>query len=203
MVMHTERIHLLIEDPGLNDYHHEHLKPTATPGEYTFSFTPKKTAPYRIWADLVPTATGVQELPFADLPSTSPGGGLADTENRFSATVEGFQFSLTLAGGNSRPLQLQRARRMTVTVTDANGQPVASLEPVMNAFAHLVGFYNDYQTVVQLHPTGGDVLDEKLRGGPALSFIFFPPKAGFIRLYCQVMIGGKMLFAPFNVNVEP
>jgi hypothetical protein len=33
--------------------------------------------------------------------------------------------------------------------------------------------------------------------------MFFPPKAGFIRLYCQVLIDGEMIFAPFNVNVVP
>ena len=203
MVMHTQPIHLLIEDPSLGDYHHEHPIPTKTPGEYTFSFTPAKTSPYRIWADLVPSATGVQELPFADLPSADNGKPVADTGTRYTASVDGYHFTLTMAQGNHIPVQALRARGMTIAIADAGGKPVTHLEAVMNAFAHLVGFYSDYQTVVHLHPTGGDVLDEKLRGGPALGFLFFPPKAGFIRLYCQVNIGGKMLFAPFNVNVEP
>ena len=203
LVMHTQPIHLLIEDPSLGDYHHEHPVPTKTPGEYVFSFTPGKTAPYRIWADLVPTATGVQELPFADLPSAGKGSPIANTENRYVSSVEGCQFTLTLANGNHIPIQAQRPRGMIVRIDDANGKPMTTLEPVMNAFAHLVGFYNDYQTVVHLHPGGGDVLNPDLRGGPALSFVFFPPKAGFIRLYCQVSVGGKMIFAPFNVNVEP
>src|SRR6266446_9816790 len=63
LVMHTQPIHLLIVDPSLGDYHHEHPTPTETPGEYAFNFTPAKTAPYRIWADLVPVSTGVQEYP--------------------------------------------------------------------------------------------------------------------------------------------
>ena len=92
---------------------------------------------------------------------------------------------------------------MVCDKADAAGKPLRQLEPVMNAFSHLVGFYDDYRTVVHLHPTGGDVLNPDLRGGPALGFILYAPKAGFIRLYCQVSIGGRMLFAPFNVNVEP
>ena len=203
IVMHTQPIHLLIEDPSLGDYHHEHPVPTKTPGEYAFSFTPGKTAPYRIWADMVPTATGVQELPFADLPSSGKGGQAAHTENRYTSSVDGYNFTLTLGKGNHIPIQAQQARGMTVKIEDADGKPMTTLEPVMNAFAHLVGFYSDYKTVVHLHPSGGDVLNPDLRGGPALSFVFFPPKAGFIRLYCQVSVGGKMLFAPFNVNVEP
>jgi len=202
LVMHTQPIHLLIEEPGLGDYHHEHPVPTETPGVYEFTFTPRKTAPYRIWADIVPEATGVQELPSADLPSVGKAGPVADTATRFTSEAGGYQFTLTLAGGNDAPPKAGQARAMTIKVADAAGKPTTQLEPVMNAFAHLVGFYGDFQTVVHLHPTGGDVLDEKLRGGPSLGFLFFPPKAGFIRLYCQVNIGGKMLFAPFNVNVE-
>ena len=203
IVMHTEPIHLLIEEPGLADYHHEHPTPTKTPGEYAFTFTPRKTAPYRIWADIVPAATGVQELPFTDLPSAGKPDDVADTTTRMEATVEGFRFKLELGAGNDTPLKAQVPRGMTVTITDATSAPVKALEPVMNAFAHLVGFYGDRQTIVHIHPTGGDVLSSEARGGPALSFVFYPPKPGFIRLYCQVRIGGKMLFAPFNVNVEP
>ena len=101
------------------------------------------------------------------------------------------------------PVQAGVARRLTITVTDPAGQPVAGLEPVIQAFAHLAGFYDDLRTVEHVHPTGGDILNPALRGGPALGFLFYPPRAGFIRLYCQLKIGGKMIFAPFNLNVVP
>jgi hypothetical protein len=201
-VMHTQPIHLLIEDPSLGDYHHEHPKPTATPGDYAFSFTPKKTAPYRIWADLVPVATGVQELPFVDLPSAGKAGPVEDTANRFTSSADGYQFTLTFPDGNHLPTKAGQARKMGITVTDPEGKPVTTLEPVMNAFAHLVGFYEDYKTVIHLHPAGGDVVNPDERGGPLLGFILYAPKPGFVRLYCQVLIRGKMLFAPFNLNVE-
>jgi hypothetical protein len=203
MVMHTQPIHLLIEEPSLGDYHHEHPVATKIPGEYVFSFTPQKTAPYRIWADLVPVATGVQELPYVDLPSEGKAAPIEDTANRFTSTAGGYQFTLTFDSGNHLPTKAGLARPMGITVTTPDGKPVTTLEPVMNAFCHLVGFYEDYRTVVHLHPTGGDVVNPDARGGPALGFILFAPRAGFIRLYCQVNIGGRMLFAPFNVNVAP
>jgi hypothetical protein len=203
MVMHTQPIHLLIEEPGLGDYHHEHPVATDVPGEYAFSFTPKKTTPYRIWADLVPTSSGMQELPFTDLPSAGTAEPIKEKEDSFTSTVEGYKFTLSITPGASPSLQANQSRRVDITVTDGSGSPVGQLEPVMNAFAHLVGFYDDYQTVVHIHPMGGDVLDQSLRGGPSLSFMIFPPRAGFIRLYCQVSVNGKMLFAPFNVNVVP
>lgn len=203
LVIHTERIHLLIEEPALGDYHRVHPTATATPGEYAFSFTPRKTAPYRIWADLVPVATGVQELPFADLPSGGAAGALERTEDQLTTTAGGYRCTLSFSDGKLLPTKAREARSMSLTITDAAGQPVATLEPVMNAFAHLVGFYDDYRTVVHLHPTGGEVLDQNRRGGPTLGFMLFAPKPGFLRLYCQVSIGSRMLFAPFGLNVQP
>jgi len=202
LLMHSEFIHLLIEEPGLSDYHHEHPKATAVPGDFRFTFTPRKSGPYRIWADLVPASTGIQELPFADLPGPSVERP-QDTADRYIAQAGGYQFSLLFAEGNHVPVKAGQARRMTITVSKIGGEPVQNLEPVMNAFAHLVGFYEDYRTVVHLHPGGGEITNPELRGGPSLGFMFFPPKAGFIRLYCQVLIDGEMIFAPFNVNVIP
>ena len=203
MIMHTEPIHLLIEDPSLGDYHHEHPTATGTPGEYAFSFTPRKTSPYRIWADIVPVMTGVQELPFVDLPSTGTGGRVKDKAGTFTSTAGGLTFGLALANGNHIPPRAGQACGMSISIAGADGKPVTSLEPVMNAFAHLVGFYDDYRTVVHVHPGGGEVLTNVARGGPTLSFTFFPPQPGFIRFYCQVMVNGEMIFAPFNMNVQP
>jgi hypothetical protein len=82
-----------------------------------------------------------------------------------------------------------------------DGQPVTKLEPVMNTFAHAVGFYEDYATVLHLHPVGGEILDQSARGGPKIEFKFYAPKSGYLRLYCLVLIEGKMVFAPFDLNV--
>jgi hypothetical protein len=201
MVMHTQPIHLLIVDPSLEDYHHEHPTPTETPGEYAFSFTPKKSSLYRMWADVVPVATGVQEYPAVELPGTGKADAIGSRSGRYTTTVDGLNFRLTFAEG-ALPRN-QQVRAMKIEVSDTNGEPVRRLEPLMNAFAHLVGFYDDYQTVVHIHPEGGDILRDDLRGGPLMSFKFYPPRAGFLRLFCQVVVDGKTIFAPFNVNVAP
>lgn len=203
LVMHTERIHLLIVDSSLEDYHHEHPMPTDTPGAYTFSFTPAKNARYRIFADLVPVATSVQEYPSVDLPGVAEGSPVAPAPGTFASSSGGLNFELSFPGLNGQMPAAGQIQNMTITVTDASGRPVRNLEPVMNAFAHVVGFHQDYRTVVHLHPTGGDILRQDLRGGPSMGFKFFPPKAGFVRLYCQVCVDGKMVFAPFNVQVAP
>lgn len=201
MVMHTQPIHLLIVDPSLTDYHHEHPMPTDVPGEYAFSFTPTKSSNYRIWADLVPADSGVQEYPAVELPGTAAPESIGDLSGKFATLAGGLNFRLTFENG-ALP-RAKQVRVMQIEITDTAGKPLRQLEPVMNAFAHLVGFYEDYRTVVHLHPEGGDVTRDDLRGGPILGFKFYPPRPGFIRLFCQVVVDGKTIFAPFNVNVAP
>ena len=202
-VTHTQPIHLLIVDPTLEDYHHEHPVPTATPGEYAFTFTPTKSTSYRLFADVVPSATGVQEYCFTDLPGTATAPPITDRDNTSQVIAAGLTFRLSIEDQDRSPPRAQQPRNLRVTVQDGTGHDFTRLEPVMAAFAHLVGFYDDGRTVVHLHPAGGEITNPSLRGGPALDFKFYPPKPGFLRLYVQIQVNGQPVFTHFNLNVEP
>ena len=69
------------------------------------------------------------------------------------------------------------------------------------AFAHVAGFYEDGETMLELHPQGGDVMREDLRSGPSLAFKFYPPKAGRVRLFVEVKVGGRILTPSFWVTI--
>jgi len=200
-VMHTQRIHLLIVDRSLLDYHHEHPVATETPGEYVFTFTPRRPGPYRVWADVVPHESAVQEFVVADIPSQDQGEPLTDRETKLTDVVDGLRFELTL-DTKGRPVRVGEEVLGRVTVTDAEGKPFKGLEPVMGAFAHLVGFVEDYQTVVHLHPLGNEPTLPTHRGGPTILFRYYPPESGFVRFYCQVSVGGKATFARFGLTVD-
>jgi hypothetical protein len=58
----------------------------------------------------------------------------------------------------------------------------------MAAFAHLVGFNEDGETVLHMHPIGPPILNQAERGGPALNFKLYATKPGFTRLFAQVQI---------------
>ena len=73
----------------------------------------------------------------------------------------------------------------------------------MEAFVHLVGFYEDRKTVLHIHPKGGLVLDAAARGGPEVEFQFLPPKPGFVRFFAQTQIDGKKIFVLFGVRINP
>ncbi len=205
LVMHTERIHLLIVDRSLSDYHHEHPVPTQRPGEYAFSFTPQRHGPYRVFADVVPDWTSVQEYVIADLPADAEGGDAIDQWLSSVVVVGGVKYELTFDGPNGAA-GLPRAGEAVggrVRVSDPDGKPFVGLEPLMGAYAHIVGFSADHKTVVHIHPSGAEPADAASRGGPDLPFKFYAPVAGYMRLYVQVCVGGEWQFAPFGVEIRP
>jgi len=196
---HTEKIHVLIIDPTLSDYHHEHPVAGATPGEYQFSFTPRTAGPYRMWADVVPAETDKQEYVIADIGGTASADEIPNRSPTLTATVEGLTYTVTFEG----PLKADAATLGRLTVKDANGTVFPLLEPIMGAYAHLVGFSEDFKTIAHLHPMGEEPKSPSERGTGELQFHIEPEKAGLLRLFAQVQIGGESKFVPFTLSVEP
>lgn len=201
LTMHTEKIHLLIVDPSLGDYHHEHPAPTGKAGEYQFSFTPNRPGPYRIFADVVPAETGVQEYVVGDIPAETQPQGIEDKQTRLTSEVDGFNFVLKFDAPGGR---LKAGEPITgeLTVLAPDALPYKQLQPVMGAFAHLVAFNEDYKTVLHIHPEGAEPDRPEARGGPTLRFKLYAPVPGYYRLYAQTQIMDEAKFAPFNITVE-
>jgi len=197
---HTQKIHLFIIDGSLTDYHHEHPSPTRNPGEYSFSFTPNKPGNYRVWADLRPYPLGLQEYAMADIPATTPGEPLSNRTVNFKAAVDGLNYELILP---QKTIQVGRPALARLRITTANGAGFAQLEPIMATFAHLVGFNQDYKTVLHIHPKGPPVLDPAARGGPELEFQIYALRPGFVRLFAQVQIEGRSRMVPFGLQIAP
>ncbi|HAU4258826.1 TPA: hypothetical protein ACGCMH_000600 [Legionella pneumophila] len=200
---HTQKIHLLIIDDNLMDYSHVHPVETTTPGVYQFEWQPiLKNASYRAWADLLPANTKIQEYIIADFPSPKNIKGLGghiDHQPLFESTVDGYQFKLSF---DKTPLQVGQPAMGKIDIVDAKGNPVHTLEPIMGAYTHIVGFNEDFKTVTHVHPMWKEPQNKAERGGPELQFHIEPNKAGFIKLFTQVQINGKTLFAPFGIPVK-
>ena len=194
---HTRKLHLLIVDPSLSDYHHIHPTTGKNAGEYVFDFTPKKNDRYRVWADVIPVATGKQDYVKADVGSAASNKTAIDKISSLVSTVDGYTFTLAL---DSEPKA--GAAVMGNIIITKDGKPFTLLEPVMGAFAHVVGFTEDYNSVLHIHPMGKEPTSDTERGGPKLEFHIEPKTAGFVKLFAQVKIGGKDIFAPFGVIVK-
>ena len=198
---HTRKIHLLISDVTETDYHHEHPQPVGN-GKYTFSFSPQRPDTYRVWADLLPMRTRVQQYSVADIPSSTPHhAALAaiEPENRH-AEIDGYKFDLSF---EKEPINERDTVAGKLCVTQPDGQPCKKLGVVMGAFGHFVGFGDDFATVLHLHPVGPLITDPEARSGPELPFYFRSNKTGFFRLFAQVNIDGKDFFPRFVLRVQP
>ena len=198
---HTRRIHLLISDVSETDYHHEHPEPVGD-GGYAVSFTPQRPDTYRVWADLLPARTHVQQYSVADIPSSTPGQGKMagnEPENRH-AEIDGYKFDLSF---EKELIHERDTVAGKLRVTQPDGQPCNKLGVVMGAFGHFVGFGDDFATVLHLHPVGPLITDPEARGGPELPFYFRSNKTGLFRLFAQVKIDGKDFFPRFVLRVQP
>lgn len=195
-VAHTKKIHLLIVDPSLSDYHHEHPTETA-PGVWSFTFTPRAGGEYVVFADLLPMASKAQEYVRGTIKVSGTPRAL-ETKETHSVTVDAYRFALQIEGGK---IPLEGGAMVKVSVTKPDGSPAKNLEPVMGAFAHGVGFTPDTKTVLHVHPLGDEPTSDAQRGGSELSFHLAPAAAGFYKFYVQVQIDGKDKFAGFRINV--
>ncbi len=195
---HTRKVHLLIIDSSLSDYHHEHPYPTTVPGEYACSFTPRKPGSYLVWADLRPQPIGLQQYAMTTIPATTIGEPLTNRVVTNRVIVDGLSFELTFA---TDTLRAERPIPGRLRISQADGIPFTKLEPLMASFAHLVGFNEDGKTVLHIHPKGLPVTDPNARGGPELEFQLYAPKPGFVRLFAQVQIDGRSRFAPFGIQI--
>jgi Heavy metal binding domain len=198
---HTRKIHLLIVDTSETDYHHEHPEPVS-PGEYSFSFTPMREGIYRVWVDLRPMLTHIQQYSVTDIATAGAPSADAlgeETENRH-AEIDGYKFDLAF----DRPVIREKETAAgTLHVTAPDDAPCKQLEVVMGAFGHFVGFCEDFLTVLHVHPVQAATITPDSMGGPDLPFYFRSVEPGTVRLFTQVKIGGKDFFPRFIVKVQP
>ena len=198
LVVHTQRLHLLVIDPSLRDYQHVHPLPGRTPGEWVVAVTPRRAGLYRVFADFTPAATG-RGL-YASAEFTVPGASdRPPSEDNWTHDADGLRFALT-------PGAALRARQvvdlaLTVESTES-GRPV-TLEPVMGAYAHLVAFDQNRSGFAHIHPSppGLDPPPDPRR--PRLAFRVQIPQAGRYVIWGQVKIGGQERFVPFWFEVAP
>lgn len=196
--VHTKKIHLLIVDETLGDYHHLHPSDGSEIGTYVTAFTPKKTGTYKVWVNVTPVGMEQQYIP-VELKGEQPcNTSCVEKTIASEGETDGIKASLSF----ERPLMVGTADLGKVMITEASGKPVSDLEPVMGAFAHIVAFYDDFSTVAHVHPMGEEPKSEDQRGGPELSFHLEPEKAGFLKIYVQVKRGGYDVFIPLGVNIQ-
>lgn len=208
MVAHTEKLHLLVFDPELLDYQHIHPTPGKKPGDWEFTFTPHRTGLYRIFGDFTPAATARSLYASADLTV----GGMPPTGDRRvlpaartgASAVEYTEGDLIFRlKAASLPLKARSMSEFDFQVRSKDGAP-AKLEPVMDAYAHLVAIDLQRSGFAHLHPA--QLVDPRSPGTAysQLNFKIAIPRAGAYVVWAQVRVNGQDRYAPFRFDVvEP
>ena len=199
--VHTELVQVLVACP---EYRHVEAAATATAGEYACDLDVKAPGEYCLFVGLTPAATGLPEYHI----ETFKVDGSVDTiapevGEKLTAEVEGYSVSVAVVGKSGNQLRAGKTQALHVHFQDAQGQPLVSLEPLLQAYAHIDAFYVGSEVLQQLHPIGGDILRDDLRGGPGLAFKIYSPQAGTLMAYLRFKVDGRILAAPFRFQVLP
>ena len=195
--VHTQKMHIFIIDDELVDYSHLHANALGNTGLYEIKWSPTKQGHYNLWVDITPLKTEQEEYVFADITTGTVHHPIIDNHEKYQATVGNYHFNLSF----DHVVVAEKPVMGIITVTDSQGKPIKTLEPIMGAFAHIVGFSEKTKHPLHAHPMGKEPTKPSDREGPTLQFHFTPDTSNFIKLFVQVKIDGEELIVPFGVIV--
>lgn len=197
-VTHTKKMHVMLIDPSLQDYHHVHPKADGLNGQYTFEFTPNRSGSYQIFTEIVPLRTRRQII----ATGTIEVAGTPDAmvfERQTESVVDGLRFSL---GNVPKEMRTGVDYRFDLNVAAADGGAVV-LEEVMGAGGHMVAFDQARKGFAHMHPMDSVPLGDAAVGNEAdLTFLFNVPNSGWYRVFAQVQVDGREVFGHFDIEVQ-
>ena len=190
--VHERLVHLFIISRSLDDFAHVHpesigagtfeLEHDAAPGEYMLiaDFLPHGGVSQIVQRAIVtPGYTGPLMAPVPDPPA-----GPAER------IVDGVRIAM-----DAGELAPRKPAGLRFTVTEAlSGYPVTDLEPFLGAPAHLLIVRTDLTEAIHGHPDEDDT-------GSIVSFDPLMPTSGTYKLWVQFQRKGKVLTAPFVIEV--
>lgn len=188
---HTQKLHTMVVNQSLTDYHHLHPQFNPQSGLWEAEFTPRTQEKYAAWHDYTLCDTKQQFHTKTELPSVKNFNAPAPAiQQQNEAFADGYHVAL-----NSGPIKSGEANMVTVNVTDASGKPVTAFTPIMGADAHLVGFTRDGNHMLHCHPTKTN--------GNALTFHIEPQQAGFTKFFLQMRPNGQEVTIPIGQYIQP
>ena len=189
----TKLMHFYLIRSDLSGY--QHIHPTmANDGTWTANLAALSPGNYRAYASFVtPDAQGKSIAFVLSVPLTAPGTAVTAPVPAVNPTTTADGYTLTLSG---QPM-VGMSHALTLHVTQ-NGQPVTTLQPYLETYAHLSAFHAGDLAFAHLHPQGGIATTDN--GGPDLTFEADFAESGTWRMYVQFQTGGALHAAAFTIN---
>lgn len=194
-VSHTERIHAMVVDRSLEDYHHVHPQPAGPAGHYLVEVTPRKPGPYSVYLDLIPLINSRRTL--LETAFTVPGNAERPTPgHRLQYRTEELTFFFT---PKQESLLAGEEVRFDLSVTADDNAPTR-FSPVMDSYAHVVAFDEAGTGFAHLHPQN-PFLEGQDPLNPELEFAFLFEEPGYYRIWAQVIVNERPIMVPFDLEV--
>ena len=123
-----------------------------------------------------PVATDVQEFAMTVIPADTRAEPLKIEPDILTNTVNGLHYAIEF----EQPVKSGEPVQATLHVTQADGSGYAQLEPIMGAFAHIVGFRDDRTSALHIHPEIARPLNApRIVVGRICVFVFTPRNLDF------------------------
>lgn len=185
--VHENKLHVFVISSDLEFYTHTHPQ-EETLGVFSFNLPLVfRNKNYRVWAEFTENQTSKEYKAFFD----SNNGRMQKPNFKESLTVvqDGYEYTLS----SNKPFVYGRTLLLTIDVKK-NGRKFINLEPIMGESGHLVGFLNNNQNVIHMHPIS--------TRNKELTFSTTFKEKGFAKLFLQVKINGEEKIIPFTVKVD-
>lgn len=197
---HTEKIHLMLINKSLSDYQHIHPQPTNQAGVYQFSFTPHSSENYDAWIDCTKSDNLNHVIIHSALLHTPTQNNAPPPIiiNADTAQSNGLIFHWDAL----EPLEKGKSSLVRIHIADLHGQPVTDLEPIMGAYAHLVGFSTNGESYIHSHPMGKEPSSNQDLGSSPLTFHITPDTAGDSKFFLQIQRNGKQICVDFSQHIQ-
>jgi hypothetical protein len=190
---HDKELHLVVVRSDGERFRHVHPTMSAD-GVWSIPWSWAEAGTYRVFADLVPAASGEnvtlsRAVEVAGPVDSRPAAAVSasDTTGGYTATLTG---DLSVGGEST----------LTATVT-RDGEPVTGLEPYLGAYGHLVALRDGDLAYLHVHPEG-DEPEPGSRSGPDVTFMTQAPPPGRYLLYLDFKVDGDVHTARFVVDAE-
>ncbi len=198
-ITHTEKLHTMVIDHSLNDYHHLHPRYDKNTGFFHAYFTPRTHHPYHLWHDFTRQHQHEPTYVRNEIPGSRIIAPAAVITHESHAEAKDIRADINL----SSPLKSGTETIMELRLLDQNGAMLRDLEPVMGAFGHLVGFSKDGRHFIHCHPLGEEPMSADDRAAGMLRFHVNPTHAGATKFFLQIKRNGHDIAIPFGQLIQP
>ncbi|WP_202805071.1 heavy-metal-associated domain-containing protein [Arthrobacter sp. TB 26] len=188
---HDKKLHLIVVRTDGTQFRHVHPTMDAH-GVWSLPWKWNAAGSYRVYADIVPAATGQNITLTRTVQAAGEFTPAAPAPVSATDTVDGYTVDLT------GTLSASEHAMLKVTVS-RDGKPVTTLQPYLGSYGHLVALREGDLAYLHVHPEGAEPLPGVV-SGPDVEFMTEAPTPGRYLLYLDFQVDGQVHTAEFVLN---